>query len=211
MVARGAAHKVSKAGADDHDHEVKHAADAADYSALESAIEPQLHVIARDGARAGLEQVGVTHDQLETMLLQSNAAASDWASDHAAELVKGLDETTRERVSELVQQALDEGWSNDQLADALTEDSAFDDSRAEVIARTETAAADVQGSLIGWKESGVVASKEWKTGGACCDECADLDGETVPLDEDFPDGDPPLHPNCRCDVLPVLSEEEEAA
>lgn len=211
MVARGAAHKIAKAGADDHDHEVTQAAARSDYSALESAIEPHVNTVARDGARAGLEQVGITHAQLEAMLSQANARAGDWAQDHAAELVKGLDETTREAVNDLVQQALDEGWSNDQLADALSSDSAFDDARAEMIARTETAAADVQGNLIGWQESGVVASKEWKTGAGCCDECDELDGEVVPLDEDFPDGDPPLHPNCRCDILPVLSEEEEAA
>lgn len=209
MVARGAAHKIAKAAADDHDHEVAQTAARADYSALESAIEPHVNAVARDGARAGLEQVGVS--PLDAMLSQANARAGDWAQAHAAELVKGLDETTRSAVNDLVQQALEEGWSNDQLADALSSDGAFDDARAEMIARTETAAADVQGNLIGWQESGVVAGKEWKTGAGCCDECDELNGEVVPLDEEFPDGDPPLHPNCRCDVLPVLSEEEDAA
>jgi hypothetical protein len=71
-----------------------------------------------------------------------------------------------------------EGWSNDQLADALLGDDAFSGARAEMIARTETAMADVQGNLIGWKESGVVEGKEWKVAqDGECDECAALDGE----------------------------------
>jgi hypothetical protein len=34
-----------------------------------------------------------------------------------------------------------------------------------------------------------------------------MNGEKVAIDEEFPEGDPPLHPNCRCDLLPVLAEE----
>jgi hypothetical protein len=41
------------------------------------------------------------------------------------------------------------------------------------------------------------AEKEWIAADPC-DECAEFEGTTVPIDEEFPDGDPPLHPNCRC-------------
>ena len=34
-----------------------------------------------------------------------------------------------------------------------------------------------------------------------CDTCADYDGESIPYNEDFDDGEPPLHPNCRCILL----------
>ena len=33
-----------------------------------------------------------------------------------------------------------------------------------------------------------------------CDTCSGLDGTTAPLGERFPDGDPPLHPRCRCSI-----------
>jgi hypothetical protein len=33
-----------------------------------------------------------------------------------------------------------------------------------------------------------------------CDECAALDGMVRPLGEDFPHGDPPLHPWCGCEI-----------
>jgi len=125
--------------------------------------------------------------------------------------VKGLDATTRDLVRTLTQEALEEGWSNDTLADELEGSEAFSEARSERIARTETAFADVQGNLIGWDESGVVEGKEWLTAPDCCDECQALHGEIVPLDEDFSDGSdgPPAHPMCRCDVLPVLREDAE--
>lgn len=167
-----------------------------------------MHAVTRDGARAGLEQVVPSHESFDAMLSQANKAASEWAQEHAAALIQGLSDTTTARVRELVDQALADGWSNDDLADALDEDGVFGADRAETIARTETAAADVQGSLAGWEASGVVAQKEWLTGAGCCDLCTDLNGERVDLDDEFPEGDPPLHPNCRCDVSPVVDEGE---
>jgi SPP1 gp7 family putative phage head morphogenesis protein len=207
MAARGlhVAHTaMHKAAADDH--EITAAIEVADYEGLRHQVEPQIGKIAKDGARAGLGQVGA---DLDKMLSQVNARAVTWAGERSAELIASVSATTRDRVRGLVADAIREGWSNDQLADALLGDDAFSGARAEMVARTETAAADVQGNLIGWKESGLVEGKEWKVGAGCCDECEDLDGEQVGIGEEFPDGDPPLHPNCRCDVLPVLADDAE--
>lgn len=206
-LARGESHKLAKAAADDKDHVVTSAAGEADYSPLRSEIEPQIRTVAQDGARAALEQVGVSADELDAMLSQVNQRATDWAAEEAAELIKGVADTTKDRVRALVAEALAEGWSNDELADALGESDAFDDARAELIARTETARADVTGSVEGWRASGVVGARKWIVGDGCCDECQALVGEEVAIDEEFEDGDPPLHPNCRCDVSPVLADE----
>lgn len=144
------------------------------------------------------------------MLSQANAKAITWAETHAGELVRGLDETTRDLVKTLTTEALEEGWSNDELAEELENSDAFDDARSDRIARTETAFADVQGNLIGWEESGVVEGKEWIVGDGCCDECEELNGEVVALDEEFSNGSDaaPAHPDCRCDVLPVVKEDD---
>lgn len=169
-----------------------------------------LEEMAGDGGQAALAQViaDVTKDQLA----QVNERAVAYAKDRSAELVTQLEDSTREMLRSTLAQALEEGWSNDKLADELGDNYAFGEDRAETIARTETAYADVQGNLEGYRASGVVQGKQWIIAqDEFCDDCNDLDGVIVGLDEQFPDGGdgPPLHPNCRCDILPVLTTEED--
>lgn len=50
--------------------------------------------------------------------------------------------------------------------------------------------------------SGTPFEKEWDAtmDRRTCDICAGLHRRVVPLAQEFPSGDPPLHPNCRCSV-----------
>jgi len=81
--------------------------------------------------------------------------------------------------------------------------------RSENIARTEILTASHEGRRQAWQQGldeGYIApnsQKQWSANldGRVCDECSALDGTVVPLDGPFPQGDPPLHPSCRCDVL----------
>ena len=176
---------------------------------LESDIAHHLEVMFAEGGTLGLDQVlsTITDKQLE----QVNTRAVSYAEERAGELITGLEESTRDMVRSSIADALEEGWSATEIEDALKESYAFSDSRAETIARTEMAYADVQGNLEGWKASGVVDSKQWIVAQAEeCDECDALADVIVGLDEDFPNdgGDgPPIHPNCRCDVIPVMKED----
>ncbi len=79
--------------------------------------------------------------------------------------------------------------------------------RAEMIARTETLRAAQQGQLEAWREARLQGLYEpertfrvWIAVGDACDECAELDGMEVGLDEPWPTGDmeAQAHPSCRC-------------
>jgi hypothetical protein len=78
--------------------------------------------------------------------------------------------------------------------------------RSEKIARTEIMDALNAGQHEAWvqaREDGLLsanATKEWivTPDDLLCADCEAMDGVTVPLDEGFDEGDPPLHPNCRC-------------
>ncbi len=92
------------------------------------------------------------------------------------------------------------------------------------IARTECIRASNWGALEGWIQTGLVKGKEWSAAHDACDFCADLDGQTWEVQEDiFRQGDVftlgdgqsmefgysdipacPLHPSCRCALLPIL-------
>lgn len=195
-----------------------------DWSALIPLTKRELRKMASDGAKAALAQVKVSD---EDMLALANENAIEWADARAAEMVGmrynadgelvpnpnavwRIDDTTREGINSLVNQALSEGWSNDTLAAEIRDSYLFSDSRAETIARTETARADVEGNLIGYEASGVVEGKEWVTADddLVSEDCAANAAQgVIGLDEYFQSGAfaPPEHPNCRCDVLPVVT------
>lgn len=195
---------------------------------LAGDFEAVYEAVAKDGAIQALVQIGITDDEMMVNLV--NEKAVEWAKARGAEMVGKkidsngdlvenpnarwrIDESTRDMLRADVAQAIEEGWSNDKLAEQLAGNYAFSDERADTIARTETAYADVQGNLIAYNESGVVEGKEWITGAGCCDDCDELDGEVVALGDDFPNGAgdaPPYHPNCRCDLLPVLTDNNES-
>jgi hypothetical protein len=180
-------------------------------------LNKSIREMAADGAAAGFHQVAhlisADDEELGKMLDQANEEAIKWADDHAADLVTQIDETTREGLADLVATAEEEGWSNDKLSAEIAEFAGFDDARCDLIATTETAFADVQGNLAGWRASDVVEGKRWILAqDDYCDICAELDGTVVELDGSFDfDGDevdgPPGHPRCRCDVIPeVMSQ-----
>lgn len=169
-------------------------------------------------------QLGITD---KDVLDQVNELAVQYADQRAAELVGKkwvgdqlidnpdaewrIDEGTRELLRADVTQAVEEGWSNDKLASEIEDGYAFSDSRSEMIARTETAFADSSGNMIAYRESDQVEGKRWILQAGACPICEDNEaaGE-IGIDEDFPSGDDaaPAHPNCECDVVPVLKPED---
>jgi hypothetical protein len=98
--------------------------------------------------------------------------------------------------------------------------------RSERIARTETIAASNEAANEAYRQSPLTVAKEWHTEPDACEFCASLNGTIVGLDEEFvAQGEeieghdhgkfqadyesikhPPLHPNCRCAILPVASD-----
>jgi len=82
-------------------------------------------------------------------------------------------------------------------------------SRAETIARTEVMRALSEGRRLAWRQqvdNGVLhpsTLKMWvsQRDGLVCDRCIEFDGMRVPVLTEFPSGDPPAHPNCRCSLI----------
>ena len=179
------------------------------WRALVGLLFPLFAEMVQAGARAAAIQSRLV-DDIDRLLMLTNDRAVEYARERSAELVTDIAESTRRMIRANIVQALEDGLSNDELASILRRGYAFTRERAEMIARTETAIADVEGNLLAYEQSGVVESKKWITGAGCCPLCDDLDGKIVPLAGNFPGGKkgPPLHPHCRCDIAPILKELE---
>lgn len=90
--------------------------------------------------------------------------------------------------------------------------------RAERIARTETVAIESQARQTAWevaRSDGTIpktAVKEWVASNNACDDCKELDGQTIPIDGAWHSKKygrvkrGPLHPQCEC--MQVLNVED---
>ena len=174
-----------------------------DFQALTDYLQDRDLEVYEKGVLAAADQLQQHAD--DAMVNLANEKGIDWALDHAGDLIKDFENATKDDISSIVGNALEEGWSNDRLANELSESWSFSATRAEVIARTETAFADVQGNVALYREAGVTQGQWIAADTDPCDECDGLDGQSV----DMASGPfPPAHPNCRCDVVPVLPDEE---
>jgi hypothetical protein len=172
-------------------------------SSQQADLEDLLVTIAEDSA--GIAYSGIMLGEVDQGIFdQMHQAAVDWASDHAAELVSNVTETTIQDIRDAVVSGLSDGLTKDEIADLIQELPSFSADRADLIASTEIGNANSQGSLQGYRQAesdGANVKKVWLLTDDACDECVDnADAGPIDLDEDFPSGDPcPLaHPRCRC-------------
>jgi len=127
-----------------------------------------------------------------------------------------ISETTREMLRSEVVKAISAGSSAQELANAIESNYAFSDTRALNIARTELSNAFNQGSIDGWKASGVKVYKRSLLSDSYDveDECgvAARDG-AIPLDKAFSNGKmaPAYHVNCKCSLSPEVQKEKAKA
>lgn len=134
--------------------------------------------------------------------------------DRLATRIVGIHDTTREDVRRVVGQALDDGVGLNELADRL--ETMFTETyrnRALTVARTETQVAYNSASVLGYRESGVVASVELSDNPEHVDDygasdgltCAQRHGLIVPLDR-VEEHIAAEHPNGSLAVIPVLAK-----
>ena len=137
-----------------------------------------------------------------------NPAARQWMRQWSLDLVKGLLQTTKDRMRETLSSGLGLGESRDELAARIrlvAQD--VPEWRARLIAQSETVRAYNQGHLQLYKASGVVERLRWLDGQPnACPLCEALDRQEVELGELFKGGvdAPPLHPGCRCDSRGIV-------
>ena len=137
----------------------------------------------------------------------ATAQTAAYVTDARSVRWRSLEATTRDRLDKVLNKAASEGWGYARTERAIRRE--FKDmaaSRAEMIARTETANAYESARRIVAQSvgaNGEVVEQRWLVTYACCDICAaNEQAGWLPLDAPFPSGAdrPPQHPSCRCSV-----------
>jgi hypothetical protein len=125
--------------------------------------------------------------------------------DRAKSIVSGI----IDHVQDAISKALDRGDEQDSdLSQADIIDMTMNDlidSMPELIAETETVGI-VEGAVLDTLKDGGVAQVQWVADPDACEECQQLaESDPVDVGSDFLGGidGPPMHPRCRCNVVPV--------
>lgn len=156
-------------------------------------------------------------------------AAKEYSRTDGLKFAKEVNDVTRQAVNEQIAQGIEAGESLGKIKDRIS--SVFKEAtagRANTIARTEVARSSNFATKEGFKQSGVVTYTEWFTAQdeAVCELCGPMNGKKAYLDSNYFDkgdtflgkenrsiefgydniGDPPLHVNCRCVLIPHTDE-----
>jgi hypothetical protein len=136
----------------------------------------------------------------------TNKEAAQAAREYAYDLVRGINDTTRDALSSAVTSFVETpGMTLGDLEDQVSVH--FGEGRAERIAITEVTRAyatgqQMAGEALRKEFPDVRVVKVWFTNAddIVCPVCAPLDGKEVGINESFTDDidNPPAHPNCRC-------------
>lgn len=126
--------------------------------------------------------------------------------DQAGMTIKGIDATTMDRMGNAIAQSMSEGTGDKEARAAIVQllgeagapqQGIQAATRAATIAVTETTRGCNTSSVDQYEQAGATGWEEVAYPGACT-ECEDAAGE-----HEFGDDTPPLHPDCRCLVIPI--------
>ena len=189
-----------------------------------NAVRPFTAQAITAGAAAGLAAISLPASTFQV----TNPAVEAALREFSENLAGGVASSTVRQIRSTLADGVASGESVGQLTARVDDSGLFSRARSEAIARSESARAFVEGEVQGWKQSGVVQGKRWRLAPGACPYCREtarrFNNRTVDLDEPFyekgsvlqPAGErpmkldyaavngPPLHPNDRCGVEPVL-------
>ena len=157
-------------------------------------MEPLVLELAREVANRASDRFPVK--ALDAGYLESLTA---FIRQRVGERITSISETTRDDISRLVESGISSGMSPAELGVSIREATAFNEARAEMIARTETMFAYNDAALSTYRELG--AGEVQAIDGDKDEECAARDGRTFSVDEAFGIAD---HPNGTLDWVPIV-------
>lgn len=134
-----------------------------------------------------------------------NTKALEFAKTYRYTWIKKITDTTREQTQKAVADWIQSGAPLDTLEKAL--EPTFGVVRAKMIAQTETTRVFAQANREAFESTGLVEEVVWQAANdeLVCPICGELNGTHLGVGD--ADSFPPAHINCRCYVLPVVSDE----
>jgi hypothetical protein len=190
---------------------------------IEAFTDP-LDAAVRASLLAGASKI-LVNLALGTSFDLANPRAVAYLAGHAAERVRGINDTSRAKLGEIITAGRTEGLAYPKIAAEIRAQFsawavpnpvgplAHIRDRAELIAVNETAAAYESGArqqIDDVVAAGIAIEKSFLTAedDRVDEDCtANEEAGWIPESDDFPFGDAPVHPGCRCTALYQRAEE----
>lgn len=180
-------------------------------------LKPILQETVEDAGKYALNEMGITEYKFEM-----NEYTEDFLKTKSIKFAIEINEKTKKDIREQLDEGMELGEGINKLAERIEEVYVdAEGSRAFTIARTETARTVNAATNEAYRQSGVVQGKEWLCAfdETSCETCKSMSGREIDLDDNFFDkgdefqgikldyediGQPPLHVNCRCTIIPII-------
>jgi len=207
-----------------------------DYNEIWKQIETWLAANGLQSWAEGFEplMVGLTSEQMADWAVAlgidwsiENPAVASFIREYSFDFAGRIGETTKNAIRKMMDQAQSEGWSITRMIDDIRSIyGGWSTARAESIARSETIRSSNAGAEEAFRQGGI-ETEEWYTAKdeRVCDFCRQMHGVRIAVGGIFQaagaemeiDGQrlvmdygdvhyPPLHPECRCTIFPVISD-----
>jgi HK97 family phage portal protein len=186
---------------------------------LLKVLTPISYAFMKEQSKLAFDIAGDNETQFEI-----DASVRDYVTERIDRFADTVNDETIKQIEGTLAQGMEQGESvyklKKRISEVYTEAKGY---RAERIARTEAIASSNESANQSYRQSPLVNGKEWLTEPDACEFCIPMNGKIVGLSENFSelnqtlegvDGGimttdyteivhPPLHPNCRCTILPV--------
>lgn len=184
---------------------------------IRKEFQPTLETLINQAMQSGSDEVGIA-------FRLNNQPAIDFVNSYVFKFAETMSQTSRNQIRDTILRGQRDGLSIAEQRQTLnTLFDSWSQNRALQVARSETIRASNRGAQFVYKQSGI-QRMEWLSSDDACVYCEELDGkivsvaesfvelggqvevaEEIPLSTNYEDVDtPPLHPNCRCTVIPVI-------
>lgn len=196
---------------------------------LQTLARPIVEDMVSRGARVGLRKVKQPPNRWNAR----DPNIAKWLDKYTVDLARSISTSAENLITDVLRKGVTDGLTVAEMQTRMESVQGWTDdgiaNRAEMIARTESARAHVEGQIKSWEEVGGVVGKEWLAAPECCPLCheaARMWNDANPTLREIPAGfsmgstisvedqsltiahhdvlGPPLHPNCRCDMMPIL-------
>lgn len=193
--------------------------DAAYDKLLLEALTPVLEDLGEKQGALALQFAG--DDEGEFIL---NARYRKYVEQRTGKMAQNFNNETIDKLNKTLAEGIQAGENLDKLRKRVDEVyGKAERYRTLRVARTETLNASNEATNEAYRQTGYVKGKEWYVNPDACDLCTPFEGKTIGLDDTYvKEGEsyedaagevhentyddidsPPLHPNCRCTILPV--------